>query len=179
MALVNGTNCGFVTTAPTEDPSGALTGTIDNISVAGRFTSPAGAVKVTEIGWWCGNATEETNFDAGIYDTSEGLPVNLLNGVGRNQAKGTDAGWKKITGLNITITENTVYYIGVQVDNTATATVVDATNDANEYREYSSAATALPSPWNGGSGTGRLLAFYAVYETGTAGRFMTTNTKFL
>ena len=61
MALVKGTNCGFVTVAPTTDPTGGGATTIDQTSQALKDTSPVGATVITEIGWWCNNATEESN----------------------------------------------------------------------------------------------------------------------
>jgi hypothetical protein len=51
MALTLGTNCGFVLAAPTADPGGDAS-VIDNAAWAMKVVAPAGAVKVTEIGWW-------------------------------------------------------------------------------------------------------------------------------
>ena len=164
-ALVEGTNCGFVTVAPTADP-GATGGVIDGYSLSARFTSPAGATKVTEIGWWCDTATEESNWEAGIYD-NDGSPNNLLAGESRTNAKGTTAGWKSATGLNITISGSTTYWLGVQLDNTTTQTNVDYALNASYSREYASASATLPNPWNGGSAAGRIMAIYALYETGS------------
>ena len=62
MALVIGTNCGFVTEAPVADPEGSDV-RIDILSRAQKHVAPAGATKITEIGWYCGRATEEENFE--------------------------------------------------------------------------------------------------------------------
>ncbi len=75
MALVLGTNCGFVTVAPTSDPTGTINDVQNTFAYASKFTSPATAIKVTEIGWYCDNATQEANFEVGIYDHDSGIIV--------------------------------------------------------------------------------------------------------
>ena len=54
MAVVLGTSSGFVTVAPTADPAGTDV-IIDGASVVTKDTSPATAVKITEIGWYRGS----------------------------------------------------------------------------------------------------------------------------
>jgi len=165
MSLVLGTNCGFVTVAPTEDPGGAAIMVVDSRASALYHTSPATAVKIVEIGWWCDNATEEANYEVGIYtDAGNSEPEILLVGASIVNAKGTGAGWKKVTGLNITISPETNYWIAIQVDNTDTQTNTD--------REYSGGAdaylsgqTELPADWGDSTATGNdLRAYYAVWE---------------
>ena len=80
MSLVVGTNCGFVTTEPTADPVGSSYITVDTYAQGGKFTSPSGNNKITKMGWWCDNATEEANFQLGIYDhdSDNDRPGNLL-----------------------------------------------------------------------------------------------------
>ena len=51
MALTLGTNCGFVTVAPTANPNGNQTQTVDNLAWAHAHTAPATGT-VTEVGWW-------------------------------------------------------------------------------------------------------------------------------
>ena len=93
MELVDGTNCGFVTTAPTSDPTGDDFFNADNNTNAGKYVTPSGAVKVTEIGWYTGTATEAADFDVGIYthDSSPNNPKDLVGSSG-DVAKGTGAG---------------------------------------------------------------------------------------
>ena len=162
-ALVEGTNCGFVTVAPTEDPQGSA-GQLDAYATASRFTSPAGAVVVTEIGWWCDNATEAANWEAGIYTNSGTAPATLLDGVSRTNAKGTDGGWKRATGLSIIVSPNTVYWLAVQLDNTATTTNYNREVDAAYARE-SKARSSLAQPWDPGTAGSYLGGIYAVYES--------------
>ncbi|MCJ7805918.1 hypothetical protein MUP46_04735 [Patescibacteria group bacterium] len=181
MALVKGTNCGFVTTAPTADPAGTFL-TIDTRAFGFKDVAPAGVVRVTEIGWWCDTASEAANFDVGIYshDSGNNRP-NALIGSASNNAKGTTAGWKVVTGLDISITAGTTYWLGVQLDDTATPTGTDYANDAAEKQDRKTGQTSLPDPWGASSGTAaQLLAFYAVYETAAGGDEgkMTLNTGF-
>ncbi len=180
MALVLGTNCGFVTEAPTADPTGASNDFwVDTRALAFKVTSPEGATKVTEIGWWCDTATQEADFDVGIYDhnSGDGNPEARI-GVSADNAKGTTAGWKKATGLNIAITEDTIYWIAVQCDDTSTTTKTDGTNTVGQEWDAKTSMTALPNPWGSTSfGQASLLAIYAVYETGAAPTGTTTQIR--
>ena len=166
MALVLGTNCGFVTTAPTSDPAGNNR-TLDTYSTAFKVTSPATAIIITELGFYCGNATGEANFDIGIYthnsETDE--PKDILY-VSRNNAKGTTEGWKVITNLNISITENTIYWLAVQVDNTATSTTLDYTYSAGKKMVQCNNSTSLLNPWGTTwYTTAEIEAIYAVWSS--------------
>jgi hypothetical protein len=170
MALVLGTNCGFVLVAPVDDPGGTM-GTIDTYAYGFKVTSPTGAIKIIEIGWWCDGATQAANFDVGIYshDATNNRP-NTLIGSALNNAKGTTVGWKKVIGLNIVITPGTIYWIGVQLDDTATATRTDYTNLTGQKFDWKSAQTSLPSTWGTSTGTSAgLLGFYVVYEAEETG----------
>ena len=143
MALVLGTNCGFVTTAPTADPWGSDTYLADKYARALRDVAPSGAIKITEIGWWCDSTTEESNFEVGVYsDNSETQqPLNLLAGASQTNAKGTTSGWKKAT-VNITITEGTTYWIAFQLDDTTNTTVDnEQTGTAGRRAYYPNATT--------------------------------------
>jgi len=167
MALVKGTNCGFVTVAPSEDPAGGSSAVIiDTRARAVKDTTPVGAIKVTEIGWWADNATQEADFDVGIYSHDAGSNVpNALIGSSKNNAKGTDSGWIKKTGLDISITAETIYWIGVQLDNTATQTNIDYETKVGELAKYKSSQTSLPDSWGSSDGgAAALIAAYAVIE---------------
>ena len=167
-ALVLGTNCGFVTTAPTDDPGGVANNVFDGYYTACKHTSPANVIKIIEIGWWCDTATEASNFEVGVYDDNQGTtgPGSLLSGVSRTNAKGTDAGWKVRTGLNITITAETVYWLAVQLDNTATTTYADSAYVAGS-QGYRETASTLPSSETSNQNTGSTgWAIYAVWEAG-------------
>ena len=164
MALVIGTNCGFVTTAPTADPDDGLV-SVDNSAVSLKDTSPSGNNIVTEIGWWCDNATEEANFEVGIYDHNGGddEPEAVVGSLNQTNAKGTGSGWKVVTGLNISISASTVHWIAVQLDNTSTATLTNTGGSGR--RAVLTSVSTLPSPWGTSFAFGsNLTATYAKTE---------------
>ena len=165
MTLVEGINCGFVTEAPTEDPGGSDI-PVDYLSRAFKIVAPEGAVKVTEIGWWCDNATEAADFDVGIYthNIGDNEPEAVVGTISADNAKGTAAGWKKVTGLNIPITAGTTYWLALQVDNTSTTTY---SNYASGVRDvHKTNRSSLPNPWGTSTAWGTaIIAFYAVYSS--------------
>lgn len=163
MALTLGTNCGFVTEAPTANPSGAVALTQDTRATAVKHTCPADVNTITEIGWWCDNATEEANFEVGIYsDAAANEPELLQDGASQTNAKGTASGWKVVTGLSIPVTPDTVYWIAVQLDDTATATNIDAASSGGSGNASKNTQTTLPADW-GTSSAADNDAMYAIY----------------
>lgn len=166
MALVLGTNCGFVTAAPTDNPAGSLS-TIDAFSYALKVVSGASAPTITEIGWWCASATQASNFEVGIYthDAVNNRPGTVISSSIVN-AKGTTSGWKTVSGLNIVLEASTTYWLAFQLDNTSTTTYTHYTTDATQKYDYKSGSGSLPDPWGASSGTGgRLVAIYALIGT--------------
>ena len=165
MGIVLGTNAGFVTEAPTSDPGGT------NISMdakcrAVRDTAPTGATTITEIGWYCDNATEEADFEVGLYDHNSGnnVPGNIIEKSG-TKAKGLDAGWKFITGLSIPITSSTIYWIAEQLDTTTTSTNINFSASTDNFMDKDSNKSALADPWTGTSPfSNNVVAVYAIYE---------------
>ncbi len=177
MALVKGVNCGFVMTAPTDDPAGASL-TFDNTEHVMEDTSPADAIKITEIGWWCVNETEESNFEVGLY-ASNGVVVpgeaGTLLEVERTNAKGTTAGWKRVIGLNWAISGSTSYWIGAQLDDTITLTRTNYYSSGGTGADGRGSKTTLGNPFGGGAigWPNGMVAFYAVYEKEIIGTFPT------
>ena len=166
MALVKGTNCGFVLVAPTADPAPDGFSALSNNAYGGKFTAPTGAGKVIEIGWYTREATTERNFEVGIYDHNVGddNPEAVVGALSQINAKGTDAGWKKVTGLDIPITAGTIYWIALQLDS-GVATSLDWQTDGGEKQDFKTTETALTDPWGASDGTaGRLTAIYAVWK---------------
>ncbi len=173
MSLVLGTNCGFVTTAPSADPAVSNSG-IDNDVWGQKDASPSDATKVTEIGFWLDSqGDDELNFEVGIYTDDGGgsssVPVTLLSGSDKVNVLPTGNGiWVSVTGLNITISGSTIYWISVQVDNTS-ITVFGNYGGSGSRNVVRGSSITLPDPtWNGGSYFSSILAVYAVYETGGA-----------
>ena len=163
MALTLGTNCGFVTAAPSADPEG-FAGTIDVKCFALKVTAPAGATAITEIGWYCDNATEAADYDVGIYSHNAGsdIPDAKLASSG-DVAKGTTAGWKT-AAVACAVTAGTVYWLAVVLDNTATTTNMNygGTGKLDSYV----GSTPLQATWPGSGATqDDLYGIYAVYTT--------------
>ena len=165
MAVVIGTNAGFVNSAPTADPAGSAT-TMDRSGRATQHTSPTGAVLVTEIGWYCDNATEAADYEVGIYtdDTGNNRPLDLV-GKSTGNAKGTDAGWKVVSGLSIPISGDTIYWVAVQLDNTITTTNMNYGNNSGVSHTFDNFPTTLLDPWNYEiSYSNASAAFYALTQ---------------
>lgn len=160
MAVVLGTNAGFVESAPVGDPDGSRR-TIDNSREATKDTSPAGAGTITEIGWWSQQISEEANFEIGLYAHDAGgdkpaarLYVEAIN------AKGTSAGWKTVA-VNWAIDPETIYWIAVAVVNTTTTTFIDYVGSG---RFSTDSGGTLPNPWDADSSEGAIThALYAVW----------------
>jgi hypothetical protein len=169
MAISEGTNAGFVTSAPSSDPSGSTGPALDALAWASRFTSPSGSNAISSIGWYCDTASEESNYQVGIYshDAVNCRPNALLASSG-DIAKGTGAGWK--TGsVEYNIDASTVYWITAQLDNTATTTNMNYHNNASYKTDYVF-ASSLPSSWGSSSGTyARIVAIYALYAAAGGG----------
>ena len=165
MALVKGTNCGFVLAAPTTDPSGASETSAEDRARAGKFISPADAIAITKIGWWCANVTEEANFEVGLYshDADNNVPLTLLAS-NKINAKGTTAGWKSAL-VSLAINPSTVYWIAFQLDHTNTSSKLDLTYSGAEKTDRDvTPISTLPDPtWNTAATNPYLIAVYAVY----------------
>ena len=169
--LVVGTNCGFVITAPIADPAEGTTDIIDDYSVGTKDSSPATAGRITEIGWWCDNATEAANFEVGIYthDAGNNEPETVVGSLSTVNAKGTTAGWKRVTGLSIEISSSTTYWICVQLDNVGTQTNIEIDETSTLTRIQDITHTELPDPtWDiGGTvDVNEAYGIYAVWDEG-------------
>ena len=182
MALVLGTNVGFVTVAPTADPAGSSSN-IDNRAWITRDVSPATAIKIIEMGWYdsSSSGTEESNFEVGLYaDDGAVVPgeAGTLLEVSRTNAKGTGAGWHSVTGLDWAINSSTDYWFGVQVDNTATATKIDFASSGGSGADVGNSQSTLADPFGQGAlgwgGIG-MSSIYVVWEAAAAGTNMQLN----
>ncbi|HEC64123.1 MAG TPA: hypothetical protein ENI23_02385 [bacterium] len=164
MAVVIGTNAGFVNTAPTTNPQGSSTLTIDGYARGQQDTSPVGNQTITEIGWYTENATQESNFEVGIYTDSGNSPDVVVGSLYQTNAKGTSSGWIVATGLDIEISGETVYWICIQLDDTATTTTIDKNSNSKNYA-YDSPRTTLTDPFgNRAVSSAGPLAIYALYS---------------
>ena len=176
MAVTIGTDSGFVTVAPSGDPGGG-TAQVDGDAVVTHDTSPVGAVKITEIGWWAGaNAGTTQNFEVALYDaTGTGGNAGAIVEVSRTNVIGAGTGWKRVTGLNWTITGSTNYWLGLQTDAPAT-TAVDTNNSGGSGIDRDTVETTLADPWGGGAiaDVDGLYAIYAVLAAAPTAAFSGT-----
>ena len=164
MALVLGTNCGFVTVAPTSNPSASIVG-IQNQAHAFKVTAPSDASKITEIGWWIDASNSGGNYEVGLYshDSGSDAPLTLLGSNKTNSLAGSNR-WTSAS-VDIAITGDTIYWLVVQVDST-TSSFTDRGTIASERRGALGGITTLPDPtWSGGSfSDDSAVAIYALFE---------------
>ena len=173
MAVVIGTNSGFVTTAPTTDPSG-WQGYQSNTYQTCFSLATTSAITITEMGFHANHDVAEADFDIGIYSDDSG-PDELIH-ISANNTKTTGAGWKKVTGLNFELNASTTYWLAIQLDG-ANFVGLDATDSATGHvvKQSYGSKSSLVDPWDStaSSGDDRALALYALYEAAATG----TNTQ--
>lgn len=114
MALVLGTNCGFVTVAPTIDPEGASASDMAGYIRGQGDTMPAGYSHIVEVGWYAQRTGTTENYEVGIYAESSGDAAVLLE-VERTNSASSSLGWKVAT-VDWTLPDGTDYFIAVQLD---------------------------------------------------------------
>lgn len=164
MTLTLGTNCGFVTSRPSGDPDAGDSTTIDYRSTCMQDTSPATAVKVTEIGWYANEATQAVNFDVAIYTDSSNYPTTIV-GNKSTGIKGTSSGWKHVT-VDIEISASTTYWIAMQCDNTSTTTTINNDSSGLTRMCVDTYESYLRDPFANSKwvGPGYGCAIYAIWE---------------
>lgn len=165
MALTLGTNVGFVLTAPTTDPNGTAV-TSDGSSFVVKDTAPAGAIKITEVGWYKASGTTSSNTQVGLYSDNAGVADVRLQVTG-DQASGTSAGWIVFSGLSWTITPGTAYWLGMQQDAHTGSSQIDSATSGGSGIDTRTSQTALTNPYGGGavSDADGMYAIYAKYQS--------------
>lgn len=158
MALVLGTNVGFVTVAPTADPAGADTA-IDGSSVVVKDTSPAGAIEITQIGWYRGSGTNTANFEVALYADSAGVATTRLFVAATNSSN--SAGWITVA-VNWTISPSTPYWLAVQMDAHGGTSNIDTATSGGSGADILTGQTTLNDPYGGGA-VADADGMYAVY----------------
>lgn len=161
MALVKGTNCGFVASAPTANPGGDA-GSNSTRAYAVKDVVPAGAGVITEIGWYAEADTASANFEVGIYLHNSGTdyPAALRSKSATN-TKTSGIGWKVASGLNIPVTPGETLWIAIQSD---VQTALDMQNDGSLRRAFTATgATTLNDPFGATFAGSFYYAIYALY----------------
>jgi hypothetical protein len=171
MAVTLGISAGFVLIRPTVSPEGTSSYYADNYHGAQKFTAPADAGSLIEIGWYDATSTEEANFEVGIYshDAGNNRPGNRLATSG-DIAKGTGAGWK-YSAVPYALIPLTVYWLAMTCDDTASNTMISYETDAGQKWDYHNpGVTPLPASWGTSDGTGGyLFAIYGLYTEASGG----------
>lgn len=162
MAVVLGTSSGFVAVAPTADPAGTNT-TIDGSSVVTKDTSPAGATKITEIGWYRGGGTNAANFEVALYSDSAGAAATRL--FVDNTNSDTAGGWVRVT-VNWAISGSTAYWLAVQMDAHTGSSSIDTATSGGAGADVLTGQTTLNNPYGGGAvaDADGMYAIYAKYS---------------
>src|SRR3990167_187709 len=166
MALVLGTNSGFVTVAPTADPAGTST-TFDGSSVVTKDTSPVGATTITEIGWYRAAGTNAANFEVGLYADTAGVAAARLFVDATNSD--TAGGWVKVT-VNWAISAGTAYWLGLQMDAHSGNSGVDRADSGGAGSDILASQTTLNDPYGGGAvaDADGMYAIYALVSSGSS-----------
>lgn len=146
MALVLGTNAGFVTAEPTLDPGGASNLSQDGAARAMKHTIPAGKDKITKVGWYHGNTSAAGDYEIGLYahDSGSDLPGALLYST-IAVSSGTTEGWKS-QAVDWDVVPETTYWIAVQLDSVSGASNIDYVNTSSRV-SIDVAISTLKNPW--------------------------------
>lgn len=147
MALAIGTNVGFVTVAPTADPAGTDT-VIDGASVVVRDLAPAGATRITEIGWYRGSGTNTANFEVGLYTDTAGV-ADVRDQVDATNSSAS-SGWIRVA-VNWPITELTWYWLAVQMDAHTGSSNIDTAASGGSGIDRLTSQTTLGATYGGGA----------------------------
>lgn len=169
MAIVSGTNAGFVTTRPTVDPAGDSEE--DNQqgynNANGYFTSPAGNNRVTEFGWYMATGASGTvTWSIGLYASAVGdaSPTGSLLASAGGTVAGSNGVWVYASlGSPYTLAASTKYWL-VLAAGASPAIGIDASVSGSII--YNAAAgTTLLNPWSGGGFiANEIFAIYALYS---------------
>ena len=167
MALVLGTNSGFVTTAPTADPNETGT-TIDGSSVVTKHTTPADAEKITSIGWYRASGTNTANWEIALYSDLVGVPTTRLFVDATNSTSSN--GWVT-TAVDWAVSPNTDYWLALQMDAHSGSSSVDGAASGGAGSDVMTSQTTLADPYGGGlvADADGMYAIYALVQLSVTG----------
>ena len=169
MALVLGTNCGFVTVAPVADPNGSNVGG-DSAARAHKCTTPAGISKITEVGWWHDDYTAGP-YQLCLYSHNAGtdLPDALLYSTDQANC-GSAPGWE-VDEVDWDVGPETVYWLALQIDGVTGDVRYDY--EATGGRASIDVAISAPqNPWVNDAILEYILAIYGVVSEAAGGVFV-------
>ena len=171
MAFEVGVNLGFVIDTPIADPDEDDTIPVDGGIYACRHIAPPGAYQITELGWWQDDGSNDAaNYNMGVYDDDTNTPGSLIATQESGQATTANtAGWYKYTGLTITVTPYTTYWIGLAIEAVAGANRLPLAGNpwctGLAYHWGTGAPPTLSDPFvSGGSNENISFSIYAKYD---------------
>ena len=175
MALTLGTNCGFVTTAPTANPSGTA------FAIGGGGGGAINAMKdvadsagtITQLGIWIDAAADAENIQLALYshDSSNDKPDSIINNISVGTASA--AAWNTVT-VSIPVTAGTTYWLAVFTSSTDTDSdrgTVTASRRVSDYSGGDDSYEGFLNTWNniGTATAGEGIAIYALIGPGSPG----------
>jgi|WetSurSiteA1Bulk_404760.scaffolds.fasta_scaffold53288_1 hypothetical protein len=169
MALALGTNCGFVSVAPSSDPSGTSS-QISSRSYSLKDTSSAAATKITEIGWYEDGTSNDKNFEIALYAadgaTVPGEAGTRIYYAATNAKTSSGNMWHTVT-VDWSISASTAYWITVQVVTGDGTTWTNSAASGGSGYDRKTEET-LSDPYGGGTlyDADGMISIYALYEEG-------------
>ena len=163
MAVTLGTSSGFVTVAPSANPSAGGQPDIDGSSVVTKDTSPSTPMRITSIGWYKGASTNTANWQIALYSDNAGVADVRLEIEATNST--SSAGWVS-RSVNWTISPSTAYWLGLQMDAHVGVTGIGRDTSGGAGFDIRTGQTALNNPYGGGAVAqpAGLAAIYALVE---------------
>lgn len=172
MALVLGTNCGFVTTAPVSNPGGSGI-QMSKRSGAFKVTSPPGAAKITRIGFYATliYAYAPGDISFGLYsDDGGGDPADLLYSADTTNITTSNDGEKwYLKDVDWDIEENTDYWLGFFISDGFNNPLIDYASSGFDGIKYTNAGASASiessdsANWLNADADGA-FAIYALWE---------------
>jgi len=166
MAVALGVSAGFCSSTPAADPTGNSSANFDGAADAVKDTSPVGAGKITEVGFYINSLPAAGDFEIGLYSHNSGsdVPDSLLYSEAHTSAE-ISLGWNSFSGLDWTISPSTVYWIAAQGDAVAGTPYIDLTTGIERF-SYQASLGSLPATWSATATSANLPAIYALWDTG-------------
>jgi len=160
-ALTVGTY-GFVTTAPTTTSTGVNDYNVlyDNEIQANKYTTPASAINVSEIGYFrVAYYPAGTYYYGAIYEDSGGVPGNLVGYSDLTQTTASANCWERAS-CDIDLDASTDYWIAIYVDSGENKADLFGGGAVSKYR---TGVASLPDPFGTASSGTQQFCFYALY----------------
>lgn len=166
MAVVLGTNAGFVTVAPTSNPVDTNLAQ-DGACRATKHTCPADVDVVTEVGFWIDSGSTGAAYSVALYSHDSGSNTAnalLYSSTGHTTSVGS-GNWETVTGLSWSVTPGAVYWICVIMENRTPNVNTDYCTTGGRTGIRVGLHLSLPDPFASVSDTDYIMAFYAKVES--------------